>query len=356
MRISLARALYMKPKYLLLDEPTNHLDLDGIIWLTDYLKKWTNTFVIVSHDKFFIDELCDNIIHIDNLKLNYYNHGYTKFEKAYSQKIKEIEKQYKLQKNKINELKKKHYSSDDILDKIGTKIELPKKYKVNINFPDPGSIKSINIISFKGVNFSYNNDTNLLFDNIDFYVDTNTRIALVGKNGVGKSTFLKLLSGKLLPLNGSITRDTRSRIYYYDQHSTQIMNNDLTMIEYIQKIDNSIKIEDIRKLLGTIGFDGKIHNQKIGALSGGQKMKLQFIPINIQKPHLLLLDEPTNNLDLESINSLINGINNFNGGVIVISHNINLIKKINCEIRLIDDKKIKTVDFDLYCDSILNQF
>lgn len=353
MRVSIARGLYMKPKYLLLDEPTNHLDLEGIIYLTNYLTKWKNSLIVVSHDKYFIDNVCSNIIHINEMKLCYYNHGYSNFIKSLIQKNAELEKKYILQQKRIKELKKKNMSSDQILEKIGQLIELPAKYKVNIAFPDCGKVNSNNIITMESVSFSFGDK--IIFDNIDFAIDGNTRVALVGKNGVGKSTLLKLLDNKLTPTKGVITKDSRNKIYYYDQLSTIIMDDNMTMIQYLNAIDPNLKIEDIRKLLGTIGFESNLHNQKIELLSGGQKMKLQFIPINIKKPHLLLLDEPTNNLDLESIESLIEGINNFSGGVVVITHSVDLIRGINSQVKLIQNHKLIDIDFEDYCDSLIDQ-
>ena len=362
MRVSIARGLYIKPKYLLLDEPTNHLDLEGILWLSNYLKKWKNALIIVSHDKYFLDEITDNIIHIDtdHLKLFYYNHGYTKFLLSREQKYNELLKQYTKQQKYIKELKKKNWSTDKIKELVGDIIKLPKRYKINIRFPDPGKVLSTNIITMESVTFGFPNKE-VLFKNISLAIDGKSRIALVGRNGVGKSTLLKLLDGQIrLDENGSnnkglIVKDTRNKIYYYDQFCAQVLNEynneankDLTMVEYLQKINTNLQTEDIRKLLGTIGFESKQHNQRIGELSGGHKMKLQFIPINIKKPHLLLLDEPTNNLDSESIESLIEGINCFEGGVVIITHNVELIQKTECQVVLIKDNKLTFTSFDDY--------
>ena len=353
MRISIARGLYMNPKYLLLDEPTNHLDLDGVIWLTNYLKKFKNCLVVVSHDKYFVDEICDNIIHLDDMKLHYYTCGYSNFEKVLIQKTNELQKKYDLQQKRIRQLKLKGFSGEKIIQSLGVLLEMPKKYKVNIQFPDPGAVNGSNIITLESVSFSYEDKT--ILENVDFCIDDSSRIVLVGRNGVGKSTLMKLLRGQIKPTSGIITRDARNKIYYYDQFSTIIMDENLTMVEYLKQVDSSLKIEEIRKLLGTIGFESSMHNNKIESLSGGQRMKLQFIPINIKKPHLLLLDEPTNNLDLESIDSLIEGINNFTGGVVVITHNVDLIMKISAQVKLITNRKIVDIEFDDYRNSIIDE-
>lgn len=357
MRVSLARGLYIKPKFLLLDEPTNHLDLEAIIWLTNCLTKWKHCLVLVAHDGYFMDNVCDHIIHIDQGKLHYHKCNFTEFNRNLIKNQADLLRRYHKQQKKIDQIHKRfpQRSKQEILAELSEPvIQLPERSRVNITFPEPGKIKSSNIITLESVTFNY--DDRVILDNIDMDIDSQTRLALVGKNGAGKSTLLKLLAGKLEAKTGTITKDSRNRIYYYDQFSNSVLESSegLTMIEYVSKIAPNLHIQDIRKLLGTIGFASTTHNQTINTLSGGQKMKLRFVAVNIEQPHLLLLDEPTNNLDQQSIESLTQAIAEYSGGVIVITHSIDLIKSIGDRVMLLENGKLRQMDFDDYFNKIIS--
>ena len=318
MRISLARALYMKPTLLILDEPTNHLDLKAVIWFTEYLKEWKTTLLVVSHNKNFLNEVCTHIINIEDKKLVYYSGSYDKFKQMY---INNYETQLK------NWIKSKK------------KTKRPEKpYEVKINFKETKLLNSPILVA-NDLTF-YFDPRYILFENLNLNIDMNSRITIVGDNGVGKSTLINLLVGNLKPVNGSIYRNHHLRIGYYNQHFTDSLPLDQTSIEYITQLSKIDSEQEVRKLLGTIGLEGSMHKIPIKHLSGGQKARVAFISLFVSNPHLLFLDEPTNHLDMETIEALISAINSYNGGVIIISHDVELITKTNCDIYICQNKTL----------------
>ncbi|PFX28098.1 ATP-binding cassette sub-family F member 1 [Stylophora pistillata] len=241
MRVSLARALFMEPTLLMLDEPTNHLDLNAVIWLDNYLQNWKKTLLVVSHDQYFLDSVCTDIIHLDQQKLYYYRGNYDQFKKMYVQKVKEQEKAYNKQQKQIKDLKASGQSRKQAEEKTkavqgrknkkgGRKGEIeeddleqmelikkPKEYVVKFSFPSPPPLNPP-ILGLKSVTFGYPSQPKL-FNDLEFGIDMKSRVAIVGNNGVGKSTFLKLLIGELEPAKGDIVRNHRLRIGSYNQHS-----------------------------------------------------------------------------------------------------------------------------------------
>jgi len=356
MRVSLARGLYMKPTLLLLDEPTNHLDLNAVIWLTDYLVNvWRKTLIIVSHDSYFLNEICTDIIHLENKKLTYYKGNYDVFRKVYEQHIREYENKWSKIQKRIKEMKNKKISKADINKflKQNREYEPSKQYKVNIMFPQAINIKWPALI-LSDIGFSYN-ENKKLFENINLSLYENDKITIVGKNGVGKSTFLQIIMGILEPNTGEMIKDTRVRIGYYNQHVSDVLPLERTPIEFLQSVNKNLSEKDARKILGSIGLKGEIHIQQIETLSGGQKSRVALSSLIVMNPDILLLDEATNHLDIESIDSLINAINKFNGAVIMITHNIDVIQKTNSLIYNLSDMKLTQIDFDNYYKIVLDE-
>lgn len=357
MRVALARGLYMRPTLLMLDEPTNHLDLNTVIWLTDYLSSsWKKTLIVVSHDINFINSICTDIIHLENKQLNYYKGNYYKFRQEYEKNQRQIENDWNKIQNKIKEMRKKSTKKeivDEFIKKNKDK-EPIKPYRVRINFKEPTIIKWPALF-MKKVTYGYSEDKFLL-KNISLKLSEDDKITIVGKNGVGKSTLLKLLAGEINdPLKGEVLRNPNLKIGYYTQHMADKLPLDKTPIQHLQEVNNNLQMEDARKLLGTIGLEGKLHHTTISLLSGGQKARVLLATINAITPHVLLLDEPTNHLDIESIDALIEGINNFKGPVIVITHNIELISKTECRIMELVDQKLHEIDFDDYYEKVLGE-
>jgi ATP-binding cassette subfamily F protein 1 len=317
MRVSLARALVIEPTVLLLDEPTNHLDSSAITWLTEYLQKYKKTLLLVSHDVNFINDICTDIIHINEKTLNYYtNVTYYAFLKILNQNKKNLRKKL-LKKYKLRE------------------------YAVNFTFLDPQCLGHGSILSLEDVYFGYGND--ILLREISISISLDTRIAITSANGMGKSTLLKLLSGELIPQSGTRECHQRLNIGQFNQHSESQLNFDESAVDYI-KNKYLLSFENARKMLGQFGLDGKSHATLIRNLSGGQKSRVALVDLANGIPDVLLLDEPTNNLDMDCIDALIKGINNFKGAVIIVSHCEDLIARTNCEIWTIRDKRLLLAD------------
>ena len=348
MRASIARGLYMQPHLLIMDEPTNNLDINSVIWLINYLQKWKKTLLVVSHDVYFLNAICQKIIHLENCKLNYYNGNYSTFTKTYQLHMIEKEKQWlKVQKRK-KEMQKKN-TKKDIVDKFvkdNSHYEPSKLYKVKITFGTPSIIKTP-YISLENVSFGYDQ---LLFENITMQIDNDTKMVIVGKNGVGKTTWMQLLAGEIK--HNHIKYSNNLKIGYYNQHLTDSFPLDKSPVEYLLK--NNITILEAQKYLGSIGLEGKLHHKPILNMSGGQKSRVMLANIRAMNPHVLLLDEITNNLDVESIEALIVSINEFQGAVIMITHNIEVIDKCDFKLMYLNHCTLTEVEYCDYYDDVLN--
>lgn len=338
MRVTLAKAIFMTPTLLILDEPTNHLDLHANIWLTEYLKTYPKTILLVSHDKFFIDEVCTNIIHIDKQKLKYYDGNYDKFQKQVSQCRIKHEKDWKLFQKKIETMRKtnKSKSEIDIFIKKNNVIKPEKEYQVKISFLQPSIIKG-NLLTLENVSCGY---TNNILQGININISMGSRIAIVGRNGVGKSTLVKLIADKIKQTCGYIYKSSQLKIGYYDQHFEQSLPFDINGIQYLMSLNQDLDLTNSHKYLSLFGLDAINHNTLIGQLSGGQKARVKLASFGIIKPQLLLLDEPTNHLDIVAINSLIHALKHFEGGLILITHNFDLIQELDCQLWVVDNGEI----------------
>lgn len=354
MRISLAKALYLKPKLLLLDEPNNHLDINSIIWLTDYLKNsWKNSLVVVSHDKNFINEISTDIIHLENKKLSYYQGSYHSFQNSLNIANNIKDKKWNKVMKKVKVMRQSNITKDVINKYLDENKEFKpeKPYKVDLNFNIPFELESDEYLKIENGNIGYGEK--IVVKDINLILEKNSKYLLVGKNGAGKTTLFKTIMNRIPILSGNIIMDSRLRIGYYNQHATDILPLDKTPCEYISSLDPSLSNQNIRKYLGIIGLKSTHHNTLISLLSGGQKSRVLFTSVFVMKPHVLLLDEPTNHLDMETIDELINSIKNYQGSIIVSTHNIHLISETEFKILEIDEENIKFTDFNTYYDKVL---
>jgi len=358
MRISLAKALFITPTMLILDEPTNHLDLYANIWLTEYLKTYPKTIIVVSHDKFFIDETCATIIHIHDKKLNYYHGDYAQFQKQFAIEQQKKQKEWILFQKKIVSLRKSKKSPTEIEEFISlSKLTKPEKnYVVKINFLEPNIIKG-NFVSMENITFGYDNN-NTIFENLFLEINNGTRMAIVGKNGSGKTTLLKILLGDLKPTCGEIIRSSILRIGYYNQHFEESMSLNKNPVTYLMDLNPNIDITLAHKYLSMFGLEPCYHSTKISELSGGQKARAKFASFGVIKPHLLILDEPSNHLDMITIDSLINALNSYGGALILITHNFDIITRLNSELWIVENKKISkySAGYEKYIQKVCNEY
>ncbi|XP_066251411.1 ATP-binding cassette sub-family F member 2 [Euwallacea similis] len=349
MRIALARALYVKPHLLLLDEPTNHLDLDACVWLEEELKHYKRILVLISHSQDFLNGVCTNIIHMNKKRLKYYTGNYDAFVRTRMELLENQMKQYNWEQDQINHMKnyiarfghgsaklaRQAQSKEKTLAKMvaqGLTEKVVSDKIVTFYFPSCGTIPPP-VIMVQNVSFRYNENTPYIYKNLEFGIDLDTRLALVGPNGAGKSTLLKLLYGDLHPTEGMIRKNSHLRIARYHQHLHELLDLDLSPLEYMMKCFPDVKEkEEMRKIIGRYGLTGRQQVCPIRQLSDGQRCRVVFAWLAWQAPHLLLLDEPTNHLDMETIDALAEAVNDFEGGLVLVSHDFRLISQVAEEI------------------------
>lgn len=349
MRIALARALYVKPHLLLLDEPTNHLDLDACVWLEEELKTYKRILVIISHSQDFLNGVCTNIVHLNKKRLKYYTGNYEAFVRTRLELLENQMKQYNWEQDQISHMKnyiarfghgsaklaRQAQSKEKTLAKMvaqGLTEKVTNDKTVTFYFPSCGTIPPP-VIMVQNVSFRYSEDTPYIYKNLEFGIDLDTRLALVGPNGAGKSTLLKLLYGDLIPTEGMIRKNSHLRIARYHQHLHELLDLDISPLDYMLKSFPDVKErEEMRKIIGRYGLTGRQQVCPIRQLSDGQRCRVVFAYLAWQCPHLLLLDEPTNHLDMETIDALADAISEFEGGMVLVSHDFRLISQVAEEI------------------------
>ncbi|KAK9312754.1 P-loop containing nucleoside triphosphate hydrolase protein [Lipomyces starkeyi] len=356
MRVALAKALFVKPSLLLLDDPTAHLDLEACVWLEEYLKRFDRILVLVSHSQDFLNGVCTSMIDMRSKKLNLYGGNYDSYVKTRSEMETNQMKAYNKQQEEIAHIKKfiasagtyanlvrQAKSRQKILDKMEADgfIEKVVPDKVfSFRFADVEKLPPP-VLSFDDVTFSYSgNAEDNLYEHLDFGVDMDSRVALVGPNGVGKSTLLKIMTGELQPTAGRVSRHSHLKLGVYSQHSADQLDLRKSALEFVR--DKYPKISQDyqfwRQQLGRYGLTGEGQTATMATLSEGQRSRVVFALLAIETPNVILLDEPTNGLDIPTIDSLAEAINAFEGGVVVVSHDFRLLDKIAKDIYVCNNK------------------
>ncbi|KAI4102218.1 MAG: hypothetical protein LQ339_004743 [Xanthoria mediterranea] len=362
MRVALAKALFVKPSLLLLDDPTAHLDLEACVWLEEYLKKWDRTLILVSHSMDFLNGVCTNMIDMRMRQLIYYGGNYDTYMKTRSEQETNQMKAYTKQQDEIQHIKKfiasagtyanlvrQAKSRQKILDKMEADGFIQPVHQDRVftfRFADVEKLPPP-VLSFDDVTFGYSGKpADNLYEDLDLGVDMDSRTALVGPNGVGKSTLLRLMTGKLSPVSGTVQRHTHLKLGLYSQHSAEQLDLTKSALDFVRD-KYSEKSQDYqywRQQLGRYGLSGESQTALMGTLSEGQKSRIVFALLAIDGPNMLLLDEPTNGLDIPTIDSLADAINVFSGGVVVVSHDFRLLDKIAKDIMVCENKTIKRWD------------
>ena len=360
MRVALARALFVRPSLLLLDEPTNHLDLETVVWLEDYLRTYPHILLMISHSQDFLNAVCTDTINFRLGVLNYYGGNYDTYVKTREELETNQMKQFKKQQDDIAHIKK-------FVASCGTYSNLVKqgksKLKIIEKMEEKGLVEEVTkdkvfefffydqdklpppVLAFDSVSFAYSGKKeDELYRDVSFGIDCDSRVCLVGKNGTGKSTLVKLMAGVLEPTSGIINRHNGLRIGRYHQHSGDILNLEETALEFIPKMFPNMHVNEKdlwRSTIGRFGLSGSAQLCPMKQLSDGQKTRVVFMILVLKEPHILLLDEPTNHLDIEAIDSLAEAINNFQGGLVLVSHDFRLIHQVADEIWVCADKSIQ---------------
>ncbi len=337
MRAHLARLLVMEPDLLLLDEPTNHLDLESLYWFQEYLQSYPGAILMISHDREFLNALVDSILEISHQKLNRYRGNWDKYV---VEKVQREEIQLAAYKNQQKEIASLQLFADRFRAKASKasqaqsklkqidrmeKIEAPlsQEKTVHMRFPQPPRSGS-RTISLKDMDFSYGDLA--VYRGLEFEAERGQRTVLVGPNGAGKSTLIKLLAGTLAPERGTRELGHNVKVGYFAQHRMENLNAKQTVLESVQDMPNPVGEQQARTVLGSFLFRGDDVFKPVGVLSGGEKTRLALVKLLLDPPNLLLMDEPTTHLDIGSIDALIGALQQYEGTLIFISHDVHFIR------------------------------
>ena len=359
MRVALAATLFAAPDLLLLDEPTNYLDLEGTLWLEDHLSNYPRTVIVISHDRDLLDTSVDQILHLDRGKLTLYRGTYSSFEEqratremldARHAKRQEAERKrlqafvdrFKAKASKARQAQ----SRVKMLEKMKPVAALIAQDVREISFPAPEKTLSPPIIAVDDVSVGYDPKRPVL-NRVSLRIDNDDRIALLGANGNGKSTLVKLLANRLAPFSGTITRADKISIAYFAQHQLDELNEEGSPYDHVRKLMGDAPETKVRGRTGSIGFSGKAGDTPVKSLSGGEKARLLLGLATFFGPNMVILDEPTNHLDIDSRAALAEAINEFPGAVIMVSHDRYLIDACADRLWVVADGAVTPYDGDL---------
>ncbi|MBK8177093.1 MAG: ABC-F family ATP-binding cassette domain-containing protein [Rhodospirillales bacterium] len=357
MRVALAALLFTQPDLLLLDEPTNHLDLEAALWLEDYLRTYPGTLLLVSHDRGLLNRVVEEILHLEGGKLTLYQGGYDRFEQTRRARLEQSEKmrmkvdaqrahlqsfvdrfRYKASKAKQAQSRLR------MLERLPPIVRLQDEGAVDFTFPEPDPLAPP-LMTMDALDVGY--DGTAVLKKLSLRLDADDRIGLLGANGNGKSTLIKLLAGRLEPSAGAFVRSGKLRVGYFAQHQAEELDVAVTpVVELGRRRPRDAEVA-LRSQLGRFGFSQQRAETKIGNLSGGEKARLLFALMTADRPHVLLLDEPTNHLDVASRQALIEAINNFTGAVVMVSHDPHVLALTTDRLWLVAGGTVSDFDGDM---------
>jgi ATP-binding cassette subfamily F protein 3 len=367
MRLNLAQALMCPSELLLLDEPTNHLDIDAIIWLEDWLKRYAGTLIVISHDRDFLDGVVNAIVHIDQRKLRRYGGDYSSFEEQRAQNLvlvqNQIEKQtrerahlqsfidrFKAQATRARQAQSRMKMLAKMEDLAPLHVSAPFSFEFRepLRAPDP-------LLVLEDVSTGYADKT--VLSEVNFSLRNEGRYGLLGMNGAGKSTLIKTIAGVLPVQSGSAVFNKGLQIGYFAQHQVEMLRDDESALWHLKRISANVREQDLRNYLGSFNFAGDMATDSIEHFSGGEKARLALALIVWQRPNLLLLDEPTNHLDLETREALAVALAQFEGTLVLVSHDRHLLRATTDQLLIVRDGTLRAFDGDLddYRDSLLKK-
>ncbi|WP_019531536.1 ATP-binding cassette domain-containing protein [Dasania marina] len=356
-RLNLAQALMSPSDLLLLDEPTNHLDLDAELWLEQWLQNYDGSLLLISHDRDFIDSVCDGIVHIENQQLTTYSGNYSAFERQRAERLAQQQANYEKQQQRIGEISDfvrrfrakatKAKQAQSRLKELARMEEIAPAHidsPFNFRFPEPDRF-SDPLLNISHGQLGYG-DT-IIIDALNLSIHPGSRIGLLGANGAGKSTLIKTLATELTLLKGERTQGEHMALGYFSQHQLEALDLDASPALHLQRLAPKAREQEIRNFLGGFNFHGEMAVANIRHFSGGEKARLALAIVVWQKPNLLLLDEPTNHLDLEMCHALTVALQGFEGAVVVISHDRHLLRNTVDQFLLVANGKAVVFDDDL---------
>ncbi len=357
MRVALAGVLFSAPDLLLLDEPTNYLDLEGALWLESYLAKYPHTVITISHDRGLLNRAVTSILHLEDRKLTLYQGNYDTFATTRAARLAVAQAEGRKQ-----EARRAHLQSfvDRFRYKASKAVQAQSRIKMiakmqpittpqeaalkRFTFPEPEEL-SPPIINIDRASVGY--DGTAVLSRLSLRIDQDDRIALLGRNGEGKSTLSKLLADKLEPLAGQLTRARKLRIGYFAQHQLDELHADETPIEHLRRLRPDEGPGKLRSRLGGFGIGAEQAETLVGRLSGGQKARLSLMIATLDAPHLLILDEPTNHLDMESREALVEALTAYSGAIVLVSHDMHLLSLVADRLWLVKDGQVGPYEHDL---------
>jgi len=365
MRLNLAQALMCPSDLLLLDEPTNHLDLDAIIWLEDWLKRYAGTLIVISHDRDFLDGVVQVILQIDEHKLKRYSGNYSAFERQRAAQLvlaqgmveKQMRERAHLQsfidrfkakatKAKQAQSRMKALAKMEELAPLHAAAEFSFEFREPLAAPNPLLLLEEIDAGYR-IEGKHENESKIIVSGINLSLQIGQRIGLLGMNGAGKSTFIKTLAGELPPLSGKLLAGKGLTIGYFAQHQLEMLRHDESPLWHLAKLSPDTREQELRNFLGSFNFAGEMATSAIAPFSGGEKARLALALIVWQRPNLLLLDEPTNHLDLETREALTVALAQFEGTLIVVSHDRHLLRATTDQFIIVADGRLQSFDGDL---------
>ena len=358
MRVALAAVLFTEPDLLLLDEPTNYLDLEGTLWLMDYLERYPHTVLVISHDRDLLNQSVDQILHLDQAKLTLYKGGYDNFEKQRSEQQAILQKMQKKQSEErkhleafINRFKAKASKASQAqsrvkrLEKMKTITPIVDLDVLPFHFPSPERPLSPPIVAMESASVGYGDKP--VLSKLSLSIAEDDRIGLLGSNGNGKSTFAKLVGGRLAPMSGGFRASSKMKVAYFAQHQLDELKEGGTPFSHVRELMPDAPEAKVRSRAAQMGFPGQKADTPVANISGGEKARLLMGLATFGGPHLLILDEPTNHLDIDSRVALMDAINEYEGAIILISHDRFLLEACADRLWLVNNGTVKPFDGDL---------